>query len=272
VPQDYDVSSATPCVSIHAIYVMYCHYIRSLSVMLSSISFHVLYGRAGKVDGLLKKLDRVLSNGAFVEKYLNANAQFLLFVALDHTPFVVIMPDVCRAKPKPFKIANFICNKPKFLPAIKKDEEVMLKQRAKVVWLVAGDFNTRYFHKSVKEKLNRSKIENVEDFNDTSFSGDNVGEQFVKHFVKLFGESKDVSPIQDHSSLFVNKLSQFDAKFMVRPIRCDKIKVAIFSMADDKSSGPYGFSAKFFKSAWSIVVTEVCSAVLVILVMVHRVL
>nr|GEV11203.1 hypothetical protein [Tanacetum cinerariifolium] len=44
VPQDYDVSSAMPCVSIHAIYVMYCHYIRSLSFMLSCISFHVLYG------------------------------------------------------------------------------------------------------------------------------------------------------------------------------------------------------------------------------------
>nr|GEZ16118.1 putative reverse transcriptase domain-containing protein [Tanacetum cinerariifolium] len=45
VPQDYDVTLATPCLSIHAIYVMYCRYIRSLSVMLSRISFHVLYGR-----------------------------------------------------------------------------------------------------------------------------------------------------------------------------------------------------------------------------------
>nr|GFA17292.1 putative reverse transcriptase domain-containing protein [Tanacetum cinerariifolium] len=44
VPQDYDVSSATPCFIIHVIYVMYRLYIRSLSVMLSRISFHVLYG------------------------------------------------------------------------------------------------------------------------------------------------------------------------------------------------------------------------------------
>nr|GFA14986.1 hypothetical protein [Tanacetum cinerariifolium] len=42
VPQDYDVSSATPCLSTHAINVMYCRYIGSLSVMLSRISFHVL--------------------------------------------------------------------------------------------------------------------------------------------------------------------------------------------------------------------------------------
>nr|GEX85893.1 ribonuclease H-like domain-containing protein [Tanacetum cinerariifolium] len=44
IPQDYDASSATPCLFIHSIYVMYCPYIRSLSVMLSRISFHVLYG------------------------------------------------------------------------------------------------------------------------------------------------------------------------------------------------------------------------------------
>nr|GFB32069.1 hypothetical protein [Tanacetum cinerariifolium] len=47
VPQDYDVSSATPCLSIHAIYVMYCPYIRSLSVMLSRIFFSCLIRQRG---------------------------------------------------------------------------------------------------------------------------------------------------------------------------------------------------------------------------------
>nr|GEX03753.1 reverse transcriptase domain-containing protein [Tanacetum cinerariifolium] len=42
VPQDYDVSSATSCFFIHVIYAISCLYIRSLSVMLSRISFHVL--------------------------------------------------------------------------------------------------------------------------------------------------------------------------------------------------------------------------------------
>nr|GEW28434.1 hypothetical protein [Tanacetum cinerariifolium] len=44
VPQDYNASSAVPCLFIHSIYVIPCLYIRSLSVMLSRISFHVLYG------------------------------------------------------------------------------------------------------------------------------------------------------------------------------------------------------------------------------------
>nr|GEY87711.1 hypothetical protein [Tanacetum cinerariifolium] len=50
VPQDYDVSSAMPCFFIHVIYAMYRLYIRSLSVMLSRISFHVLI-RQGEGSG-----------------------------------------------------------------------------------------------------------------------------------------------------------------------------------------------------------------------------
>nr|GEY03942.1 hypothetical protein [Tanacetum cinerariifolium] len=45
VPQDYNASSAVACLFIHSIYVIPCLYIRPLSVMLSRISFHVLYGR-----------------------------------------------------------------------------------------------------------------------------------------------------------------------------------------------------------------------------------
>nr|GEV85422.1 hypothetical protein [Tanacetum cinerariifolium] len=39
--------------SIHSIYVMYCPYIRSLSVMLSRISFHVLYGSDCAIGAVL---------------------------------------------------------------------------------------------------------------------------------------------------------------------------------------------------------------------------
>nr|GFA43124.1 hypothetical protein [Tanacetum cinerariifolium] len=48
VPQDYNASSAVPCLFIHSIYVIPCLYIRSLSVMLSRTSFHVLYDRLKK--------------------------------------------------------------------------------------------------------------------------------------------------------------------------------------------------------------------------------
>nr|GEW40273.1 hypothetical protein [Tanacetum cinerariifolium] len=65
VPQDYNVSSATPCLSIHDIYVMYCPYIRSLSVMLSRISFHVLYDRKAQ------QIKTMLYDGSVIAKETN---------------------------------------------------------------------------------------------------------------------------------------------------------------------------------------------------------
>ncbi|GKC43262.1 gamma interferon inducible lysosomal thiol reductase [Tanacetum coccineum] len=77
----------------------------------------VMSGRPGRTDGLLKKLDRVMtmSNFPFVEKFVNSNAQFLPFVA----SAVVEIPVISRAKPSPFRFANFLANKAEFLPIVK---------------------------------------------------------------------------------------------------------------------------------------------------------
>ncbi|GJX87408.1 hypothetical protein Tco_0339422 [Tanacetum coccineum] len=253
----------------------------------------------GRTDGLLKKLDR-------------------------------------RAKPRPFKFANFLVDKAEFLPIVKdvwdshvpghdmffvvsklkllkkplrklkfaqrdlakkvfesklelervqsmmvndshnsalrkretvcvnsykdalRDEESMLKQRAKMELLSEGDSNTKFFHKTIKRNLNKNRIENVEDINDMVFSGQKVGAQFVKNFQSVFGDAKKVVPIFDPSSLFCKKLSLGDDEFMVRPVTKDEIKSVSFGMNDDKAPRPDGFSSKIFKSSWSIIGDEVC--------------
>nr|GEV92533.1 hypothetical protein [Tanacetum cinerariifolium] len=64
VPQDHDVSSATPCFFIHVIYAISCLDIRSLSVMLSRISFHVLIRQDEMLVGMPGgQDDRLLING-----------------------------------------------------------------------------------------------------------------------------------------------------------------------------------------------------------------
>nr|GFB85824.1 peptidase C48, SUMO/sentrin/Ubl1 [Tanacetum cinerariifolium] len=58
VPQDHDVSFATLCFLIHVIYAMSCLYIRSLSVMLNRISFHVLIRQRGVTAVVGKDKDK----------------------------------------------------------------------------------------------------------------------------------------------------------------------------------------------------------------------
>ncbi|GKB51608.1 RNA-directed DNA polymerase, eukaryota, reverse transcriptase zinc-binding domain protein [Tanacetum coccineum] len=213
------------------------------------------------------------------EKFVNSNALFLPFVASDHTPTVVEIPDshipghamfsvVSKLKllKKPLrklKFAqgdlakkvvesrhelervqammvddshNFVLRNKEFecLKVYKddmRDEESMLKQRAKVSWLSEGDTNTKFFHKTVKGKLNRNRIENVEDMDGLMFSGQHVGDQFMKHFHSVLSKARRVEPIFEPGSLFNKRLSPEVAEFMVRP------------------------------ASWSVIGDEVCTAI-----------
>ncbi|GJZ78556.1 putative RNA-directed DNA polymerase, eukaryota, reverse transcriptase zinc-binding domain protein, partial [Tanacetum coccineum] len=48
---------------------------------------------------------------------------------------------------------------------------------------------------------------------------------------------------------------------MVRTVTDQEVKESMFSMGDDKSPGPDGYTASFFKEAWEIVGTEVTQAI-----------
>nr|GEX14951.1 ribonuclease H-like domain, reverse transcriptase, RNA-dependent DNA polymerase [Tanacetum cinerariifolium] len=89
VPQDYNAFSAVQCLFIHFLYVIPCLYIRSLSVMLSRISFHVLYGRTPTLGFMrpfgcpvtilntkdhLGKFDGKVNEGFFVGYSINSKA------------------------------------------------------------------------------------------------------------------------------------------------------------------------------------------------------
>ncbi|GJZ09506.1 RNA-directed DNA polymerase, eukaryota, reverse transcriptase zinc-binding domain protein [Tanacetum coccineum] len=241
----------------------------------------------GNPNGLLKKLDKVMSNIGFIKIFSNANAQFLPFVVSDDTPsnkpdFLPIIKSIWDMKIPGYYMFSIIsklkllkkrlrklwnsqgklADKVKFLNSeleriqtamvndshnadlrfeevvylnaykeTVKDEEIILKQRAKVTWL-------------------------SEDLDGNGFSGDQVGAQFVKYFQGIFGESSHVSPIIDPASLFSTSLSLEEANFMVRHVFKLEIKYAFFGMEDDKAPGPDGFSAKFFKAAWPIIGDE----------------
>ncbi|GJT11650.1 RNA-directed DNA polymerase, eukaryota, reverse transcriptase zinc-binding domain protein [Tanacetum coccineum] len=92
-----------------------------------------------------------------------------------------------------------------------KDEELILYQKAKVKWLSVGDRNNAYFHKTIKSRQQRNRVDAVCDENGKIFEGKEVDEQFVKHFQKFLGESKDVEKISNMGSLLHNKLNYEEA-------------------------------------------------------------
>ncbi|GJV95335.1 RNA-directed DNA polymerase, eukaryota, reverse transcriptase zinc-binding domain protein [Tanacetum coccineum] len=86
------------------------------------------------------------------------------------------------------------------------DEERLMKQKAKIEWLREGDNNTAYFHKILKGRVSKSRIEVINDDAGNTFYGDDIPAQFVEHFKKFLGADDVVFPIQDCEGLFTKKL------------------------------------------------------------------
>nr|GEW43820.1 hypothetical protein [Tanacetum cinerariifolium] len=83
---------------------------------------------------------------------------------------------------------------------------------------------------------------------------------FVSHYVNFLGEAGHTSGF-DGDDLFQSRLADQDALNMVHPISRQEVKDAMFAMGNDKSPGPDGYSAAFFKEAWDIVEKNVIDAV-----------
>ncbi|GJW12014.1 sodium/hydrogen exchanger 6 [Tanacetum coccineum] len=130
------------------------------------------------------------------------------------------------------------------------DEERFLKQKAKIEWLKAGDSNTTYFHKIVKSKCARNRIEMVSDASNNLYDGNQVPGAFVNHYNQFLGAEGVNIPLDDHD-LFTRVLDDAKAEFMVRDVSNDEVKSVIFSIGDDRA--PDGFTAAFFKKAWDVV-------------------
>ncbi|GJZ42324.1 putative reverse transcriptase domain-containing protein [Tanacetum coccineum] len=69
------------------------------------------------------------------------------------------------------------------------DEEMFLKQKAKISWLKDGDSNTAYFHKSVKSRVSRSRIDVISNSDGIIFANDKVPDAFVAHYEAFLGQT-----------------------------------------------------------------------------------
>jgi hypothetical protein len=131
------------------------------------------------------------------------------------------------------------------------DEERFLKQKSKAHWLAVGDSNTAYFHRSLKARNQRSRIDVVHDSLGVLHEGHSIPVSFVQHYEDFLGHAGNGSLIPPND-LFLNRLSASKADYMLHPVLDLEVKEAMFSIGDNKAPGPDGYSTAFFKKAWPI--------------------
>nr|GEZ05522.1 hypothetical protein [Tanacetum cinerariifolium] len=139
-------------------------------------------------------------------------------------------------------------------------EEKFLKQKAKITWLKEGDSNTAYFHKVVKSRVSQSRIDVVTDAYGNVHQSTEVAKAFIDHYEIFLRQPGNTSDFNT-DNLFLTTLDESEAFNMVRDISSQEVKSAMFSMGNDKSPGPDGFTAAFFKDTWDIIGVDVIKAV-----------
>nr|GEW13022.1 hypothetical protein [Tanacetum cinerariifolium] len=142
----------------------------------------------------------------------------------------------------------------------KLDEERFLKQKAKIDWLDVGDSNSTYFHKAIKSHNQRNRTESIINADNIVCSGPGVQAAFVHHYESFLGTDMHCDELQCEG-LFSKKISEASCSNMVRHISNEEIKLVMFSIGDDKSPRPDGYTSMFFKRSWDIVGFDVCKAV-----------
>ncbi|GKC85611.1 RNA-directed DNA polymerase, eukaryota, reverse transcriptase zinc-binding domain protein [Tanacetum coccineum] len=116
-----------------------------------------------------------------------------------------------------------------------KDESNLLMQKAKIEWLKDGDRNTEFFHKIIKGRTHKG--------------------------IEFLGKKDVVDDFPTKRIVFPNKLSREEEIMMCRGISEVEVKNAMFEIEDSKAPGPGGFTARFYKSTWSIVGKDICKAI-----------
>ncbi|GJV16133.1 putative reverse transcriptase domain-containing protein [Tanacetum coccineum] len=162
------------------------------------------------------------------------------------------IPDMAARKSRPFRFMNFLADKKEFISVVKENWNVDIK--------VFAMFSS-YFHKVVKGRMSRSRIEVLYDDSGNLCHGDDITNIFVSHFSSFLGTQDHVYDVEDANNLFKKRLDADIALDLIKPINNKEIKDALFSIDDNKASGPDGYSSMFFKAAWNVVGQDLCSAV-----------
>ncbi|GJX03846.1 protein LAZ1 [Tanacetum coccineum] len=151
----------------------------------------------------------------------------------------------------------FMC-KPLMMPRLM--EKDFLSKKAKIEWLDVGDSNSAYFHKLIKSRNQRSRIEVITNSDNVQVTGNQIQNDFVSHYNAFLGTQAACDEL-DSEDLFHKKVSDLANKNMTKPITNEEIKRAMFGIEDDKAPGPDGFTFVFFKKGCDVVGQDICKAV-----------
>jgi hypothetical protein len=143
-----------------------------------------------------------------------------------------------------------------------EQDDIYLRQRAKIEWLEKGDRNSKFFHACINQRRRANGIHSIADESGRVFSDpEEIEDAFVSYFRALFVSSNPRN-IGGCLATLVPSVTPEMNQELTREVTKEEIHDALQQMAPLKSPGPDGFPVCFYQNNWKEVGEEVCNAIL----------
>jgi mannosylglycoprotein endo-beta-mannosidase len=140
------------------------------------------------------------------------------------------------------------------LISLLKQQKTYWQQRGKIRWVKEGDAGTKFFHSQATLRHRRNSIPVLQDpVGNNVFAHEPKADILWHAFKERMGESDYSHMIFNLSELIqqADDLEELQAPFSHREI--DEV---VFSLPNNKSPGPDGFTNEFLKSCWPLVAED----------------
>ncbi|CAO2210465.1 unnamed protein product [Urochloa humidicola] len=130
----------------------------------------------------------------------------------------------------------------------------MARLRLRITYLRDGDANTKLFHLQASHRMKKKHIARLEKGQEIAFTHEEKEKMLYQHFSSTLG-----SPAQRIATLDLAALGiqAANLELLDQPSFEEEVWETIKSPPNDKASGPDGFTAEFYMSAWPIIKEDV---------------
>lgn len=125
------------------------------------------------------------------------------------------------------------------------------------------DQNSSFFQAVIREKKAQHNITRLQR-GDGSFAitDEEIAQEVIAFYEKLFGiASTQLQPVKNKVLQRGPILNEQDKLILCQPVTEEEIRIALYSISDQKAPGPDGYGFKFFTAAWDIVQEDVINVV-----------
>ncbi|XP_074270202.1 uncharacterized protein LOC141593148 [Silene latifolia] len=202
-------------------------------------------------ERIYSRIDRFLINKDWCDHMPDLYAHFLPEGLMDHTPCIVSSSKNSQRK-RCFKYYNMWgeYEASQELKKLSIARDSYLAQKAKQFWMKEGDTNSAYFHGILKKRRNGNRVFMIEDMNGKMCDNPElVQTAFLEYYMQLLGTKQATTRIHRKIIDQGQRCRGEHNDILLRPATGEEIRATVFSIPDNKSPGPDGYTSKFFKDA-----------------------